>query len=184
MQTEGKANIRSHPKIASLNGHSASIKIGTTQYYLLKSTTIYPSQQTSISTETSERFEKVEADMSLEVTPYVNTTGELIVDVKPEFNTPAQAFNPEIPPTINRRVLNSTVRLKDGETIVLGGLVQTNKTATVDKLPILGSIPIIGRLFQNRFSVDQNSELMIYITPHVYYGSEGSIDLESVLKKK
>lgn len=183
MQRQGKANIRSHPKIASLNGHSASINIGTTQYYLLKSTTIYPSQQSSLSTQTSERFEKIEADMSLDVTPYVNKSGELIVEVKPEFNTPAQAFDSKVPPTINHRVLNSTVRLKNGETIVLGGLVQSTKSVAIDKFPILGSIPLIGRLFQNRSSTDQKSEMSIYLTPYVYYGSEGSVDLDSIFKK-
>lgn len=184
MAQQGKANIRSHPQIASLNGHTASLKIGTTQYFLLKSTTIYPSQQTSLSTQESERFEKIEADMSLEVTPFVNPNGELTVDVNPEFNTPAQAFDAKTPPTINRRELNSTVRLRDGETIVLGGLVQTSKTATIQKFPILGSIPILGRLFQNRSSTDVNSELIIYVTPHVYYGSEGSVDLTEAMKQK
>lgn len=182
--SQGKAHLKSHPKIAALNGHSASISIGTTQYYLLESSTIYPSDNSNLSTQTSQRFEKVEADMKLEVTPYVNNSGELIVEVKPVFNSPATPFDPDIPPSINRRELNSTVRLRDGETIVLGGLVNEYKKATISKLPILGSIPLLGRLFQNRTSQDETSELMIYITPHVYYGSEGSVDLQEVLKKK
>ncbi len=177
MAQQGKANIRSHPQIASLNGHTASIEIGTTQYFLLKSTTIYPSQQSSVSTQESERFEKIEANMSLEVTPYVNPNRELTVDVKPQFNTPASAFDSKTPPTINRRELKSTVRLRDGETIVLGGLVQSSKSTNVEKFPILGSLPLIGRLFQDRSSTNINSELIIYVTPHVYYGSEGSVDL-------
>ncbi len=184
MKQEGKANLISHPKIATLNGHPASISIGTSQYYLLESQTVYPSQQSNVSTQTSQRFEIVQADMSLEVVPYVNTNRELIVEVKPEFNTPAESFNPDIPPTINRRVLNSTVRLKDGETIVLGGLVQNTVTKTIDKLPILGDIPLIGRLFQNRRSTDVQSELMIYITPHVYFGSEGAVNIDTLLIKK
>jgi type IV pilus assembly protein PilQ len=184
MQQQGKANVLSHPRIASLNGHVASIKIGTTQYFKLTSTTIYPSQTTSLSTQTSQRFETIEADMSLEVTPFVMTSGEIVVEVKPEFSTPAQALNDSTAPTINRRILNSTVRLRDGETIVLGGLAQTSKSATIQKFPILGSIPLLGRLFQNRSSTDVNSEMSIYITPMVYYGSEGSVDLEKVLKKR
>lgn len=184
MQQQGKANVQSHPKIAALNGHSASIKIGTSQYYLLESKTVYPSQQSDVSTQTSQRFEVVEADMSLEVTPFVNNSDELIVEVKPEFNTPAESFNPDVPPTINRRVLNSTVRLKNGETIVLGGLVQSTKSLTIDKVPLLGSLPLIGRIFQNRRSYDVKSELMIYITPYVYYGSEGSVNIDSLIIKK
>ena len=180
LQQEGKAKIVSRPQIASLNGHSASISIGTTQYYLLESQTIYPSQETSVSTQTSQRFEKIEADISLVVTPYVSHTGSLIVDVEPEFSTPSGQFNPDIPPTINKRLLKSTLRLRNGETVVLGGLVQETKTENVDKVPILGSIPILGRLFQNHSSDEQRSELMIYITPFVYFGSEGAINIDSL----
>lgn len=181
LEQEGKANLRSHPQIAALNGHTASLQIGTTQYFLLESKTIYPSDQSNVSTQTSQRFEQIQADMSLKVTPYVSPDGELTVDVKPEFNTPVGALNADTPPTINRRVLESTVRLKSGETIVLGGLIQTSNTIHIDKVPILGSIPIIGRIFQNRTSTDVQSELMIYITPHVYFGSEGSVDVDSLL---
>lgn len=181
LQSKGIANVRSHPQIAALNGHAASISIGTTQYFLLETKTIYPQSQQDF-TQTAQRFETIEADMSLEVIPYVNMEGELIVEVSPEFSMPATQFDPEIPPTINRRVLKSTVRLKDGETIVLGGLVQIEKSRNVSKLPILGSIPILGYLFQNRSTSDVKSELMIYITPHVYYGSEGAVDIEDLLR--
>jgi type IV pilus assembly protein PilQ len=183
MVEKGVANIVSRPQIAALNGHPASIKIGTSQYYLLESKTIYPSDQTSVSSQTSQRFEVIEADMSLDVTPWVTQSGEIIVDIKPEFNTPASAFDPDIPPTINRRILKSTVRLRDGETIILGGMIQNQENVTIKKFPILGDIPILGRLFQNRSSTKTSSELMVYLTPHVYYGSEGSVDINKILKQ-
>jgi len=184
MEEEGIANIMSRPQIAALNGHQASIEIGTSQYYLLESQTIYPSQQTSVSTATSQRFEVIEADMSLEVTPWVTESGDIIVTIQPEFNSPATVFDPDVPPTINRRVLKSTVRLKDGETIVLGGMIQNHENTTIEKLPILGDIPILGRIFQNRSSSKTKSELMVYLTPHVYYGSEGSVDIKKILEEK
>ena len=183
MVTEGTANIRSQPQIASMNGNSATLRIGTTQYYLLESQTIYPSQQTTITTQKTERFEKIEADMSLEVTPFVNRNGDVIVAVKPEFNSPVGSFDPDVPPTINRRELSSTVRLKNGETIVLGGLVETSKVASIEKVPVLGSLPIIGRLFQNRTTTDRKANLMIYITPHVYFGSDGAVNVDSLLNR-
>ncbi len=184
LQQEGIANVRSHPQIAALNGHSATIKVGTTQYYLLETQTIYPSQQTSISTQTAQRFETIKANMSLEVIPYVNSEDELIVELKPEFNTPAERFDPETPPTINERVLTSTVRLKNGETIVLGGLIQNSTSLTIVKLPILGSLPLIGRLFQNRGSTATESELVILVTPQVYYGSEAAVNAENWIKMR
>ncbi len=182
LEQEGVANVRSRPQIAALNGHKASIHVGTTQYYLLKTETVYASGQPTVSTQVSQRFETINADISFEVTPWVTATGEIIVDIRPEFTTPQGVFDPNVPPTINRRVLESTVRLKDGETIVLGGLIQTGKTQTIGKFPLLGDIPILGRVFQNRRSVETKSELVIYLTPHVYYGSEGAVDPASIKK--
>jgi type IV pilus assembly protein PilQ len=181
---EGKANLQSRPQIATLNGHTASISIGTTQYYLLESETVYASTSSSTSSQTSQRFETIKANITLEVTPYVCRSGDVIVDLSPEFSTPSGQLDPDIPPTINSRVLKSTVRLKNGETIVLGGLIEDTKSATMEKVPILGSIPILGRIFQNRSSEDTRSELMIYITPHIYYGSEGAVNRDSLIIRK
>jgi len=179
----GKANIQSRPQIATLNGHSAKIDVGTTQYYLLKTETVYGVNQQSPSTQVSEKFETIEASMSLSVTPWVNSSGEIIVEVHPEFNTPQGAFDPDIPPTINHRVLDSTIRLKGGETIILGGLIQTTENTTLEKFPILGDIPLLGQLFRNRSKIKTKSELVIYLTPQVYYGSEAKVDVSKYLKK-
>lgn len=177
LSRQGKANIRSRPIIAALNGHEASISIGTTQYYLLKSETIYTGSSATPTSQISQRFETIKADISLKVTPWVTATGEIIVDIAPEFNTPLGRFDPDVPPTINHRTLKSTVKLRDGETIVLGGLVQTTENSQIDKVPLLGEIPILGRIFQNRTTVSIEAELMIFLTPKVYYESEGVVDI-------
>lgn len=174
---EGKANVRSRPRIATLNGHEAKIDVGTTQYYLLKTETTYGVGQQTPTTQISEKFQTIEAAMSLTITPWVNASDEIIVIIHPEFNTPIGSFDPEVPPTINHRILDSTVRLRDGETIILGGLIQTTENETVEKFPILGDIPILGWLFKNKSKVKTSSELVIYLTPHIYYGSEGAVDI-------
>jgi len=169
LSQEGVVNIQSRPQISTLNGHTANIEIGTTQYYILRSTTPLRSQQDVITQET-ERFETIEANVSLEITPWVSANGEVTAEIKPEFNTPIGGLNSEVPPTINRRVLDSTVRLNDGETIILGGLIQDTESVTLNKIPILGDIPLLGRLFSNRSTNTSQSELIIFITPHVFYG--------------
>jgi type IV pilus assembly protein PilQ len=108
--------------------------------------------------------------VSLEITPWVSSSGEVTAEIHPEFNTPVGSFNSEVPPTINSRVLDSTVRLKDGETIILGGLIQDVESVKLNKIPILGDIPIIGKLFSNRQTDKSKSELIIFITPYVFYG--------------
>lgn len=169
LSQEGIVNIRSRPQISTLNGHTASIEIGTTQYFILRTTTPIQSPQNVI-TQQSERFETIEANVSLEITPWVSASGEVTTEIHPEFNTPVGSFSAEVPPTINSRVLDSTVRLKDGETIILGGLIQDTETENFNKVPILGDIPLIGKLFTNRSTNNTKSELIIFITPHVFYG--------------
>ncbi|WP_299535348.1 hypothetical protein [Ulvibacterium sp.] len=169
LNQEGVVNIRSRPQISTLNGYTASIEVGTTQYFLLTTTTPLQSPNQIVTQET-QRFEEIEANVSLEITPWVSASGEVTTEIRPEFNTPVGGFNSDVPPTINSRVLDSTVRLKDGETIILGGLIQESESENINKVPILGSIPLIGRLFRNKSTSLIKSELVIFITPHVFYG--------------
>ncbi len=182
LENQGKANVRSRPQIATLNGHSASISIGTTQYYILKTVTPVTSAQSTV-TQESERFEKVEANVTLSIVPWVSASGDVTVEINPEFKTPVGSFTSSTPPTINSRVLKSTVRLKDGETIILGGLIQDSESKNYFKVPILGDLPFIGRLFSTRNKNKSKSELMIYITPHVFYGDNGEIEKWDNIRK-
>ena len=169
LDQEGLVTVQSRPQISTLNGHTASIEIGTTQYYIFTSTTPLQSPN-QIVTQESQRFEQIEANVLLEITPWVSASGEVTVDIRPEFNTPVGSFNSDVPPTINSRVLDSTVRLKDGETIILGGLIQETDTENINKVPILGNIPLLGRLFRNKSTSTTKSELVVFVTPYVFYG--------------
>ena len=175
LETVGKANIRSKPQIATLNGYSADITIGQTQYYILTTQTPIrdPSQ---IYIQETEQFQTIEANITLKITPWVSASGEITAEIHPEFNTPVGQLSSKVPPTIQRRALNSTVRLQDGETIVLGGLIQSIESENISRIPILGSLPLIGRLFQNKNHNNSKSELIIYITPHLSYGDELLLD--------
>lgn len=169
LSKEGKVNVRSRPQISTLNGHAAHISIGTTQYYILRTETPYTSPGQVVLQQT-ERFEKVEASVKLEVVPWVSASGEVTTEIRPEFSTPVGEFDPEVPPTINSRILESTVRLQDGETIILGGLIQEAEQTTQNRVPILGSIPLLGRLFRSESRTKKKAELVIFLTPHVFYG--------------
>ncbi|OGB69697.1 MAG: hypothetical protein A2Y94_13655 [Caldithrix sp. RBG_13_44_9] len=176
LETIGKANIRSKPQIATLNGYPADITIGQTQYYILTTQTPIrdPSQ---LYIQETQQFHTIEANITLQITPWVSASGEITVEIHPEFNNPVGQFSSEVPPTIQRRALNSTVRLRDGETIVLGGLIQTIESVNKFQLPILGSLPLIGKLFQSTNHRNMKSELIIYITPHLsYIGNSASME--------
>lgn len=183
LEQEKALKIRSRPQIATLNGSEATITVGQTQYFLLKNETDY-SQVAGVAAKTTEHFEKIEANVTLTVTPFVTGQGEITCDIVPDFTEPVGSFDSRTPPTLDRRVLKSKVRLRDGETIVLGGLVKESVNRTTRQFPFLGSIPVIGWLFKNVSDTKSRSQLMIFVTPHVFYGKDAAVSPDDYLKKQ
>ncbi|MEZ4702006.1 MAG: hypothetical protein R2834_16860 [Rhodothermales bacterium] len=173
LERQGKVQIRSRPRIATLNGHKASISVGTTQYYILK--TLIPYAAAGQVNE-AEHFERVEANVTLEITPWVGASGEVTAEIHPTFATPVGVLDPRVPPTINNRTVQTTVRLREGETIAIGGLIQDGESEASNRVPVLGRIPLLGRLFRNRRRDAHRSELVIFITPHVFFGDVYEIE--------
>lgn len=169
LELEGKVEVRSRPHISTLNGRTASISVGTTQYFLLEQTTPIVGGNQVIA-QTTQRFEKIEANVTLAVTPFVGPSGEITADIRPQFSQPLGDFTAGVPPTISTRTVESTVRLRDGETIILGGLIEDREFIDDRKVPILGDIPLLGRLFRSTVRERRRSELVIYLTPYVFYG--------------
>lgn len=178
LEQKGIANVKSKPVLSTLNGHTASLKIGTVQNYVFNEIMPVTNQLSSTYLQ-KERIEKIEANISFEITPWVGPDGEMTLEIKPEFQTPIGEFVPDkkLIPAINTRAFSSTVRLKDGETIILGGLIQETETNTKDKFPILGDLPFIGEFFSNTIKKKGKAELVIYITPRIFYGDESGYQI-------
>ena len=170
LEQQGRAEVRTRPQLATVSGNTATLSVGRTQYYLLETTTPIQSPR-DVFTQTTQRFEKIEANTNLSVTPFVSPTGEITAEIRPEFSNPVGQFTAGVPPEISTRVIESTVRLRDGETIVLGGLVADEESVDERRIPILGRIPLLGRLFSSKVTTVRRSELVIYLTPYVFYGS-------------
>lgn len=172
LEQDGIANIKSKPLLATLNGYKASLKIGTIQNYVFKE--ILPFNN-ALNTSFIERetIQKIEANISFEITPWVGAENEMILEIEPVFNTPVGPFSPDklLIPAINTRSLFSTVRLVNGETIVLGGLIQETESNTENKFPFLGDIPWLGSFFKTIDRKKSKGELVIYLTPRIYYGN-------------
>ncbi|MCL4540602.1 MAG: hypothetical protein M1378_13570 [Bacteroidetes bacterium] len=169
MEQKGLANVRSRPLLATLNGSPASLSIGTTQYFILKTTVPYVNPTQTLFQE-SDQFQTIQADTKLDIVPYVGSEGLITVDLKPDFKTPVGELSPNVPPTINQRSMSSTVIMREGETIVLGGLIQETESEDRTQIPILGDIPLLGSLFSSTSRTKHKSELIIYVTPHISYG--------------
>ena len=176
MEQEKILDVKARSQIATLNGETAVLTIGQTQYYMLASEVDY-NQGDAVTSKTTQRFEKIEANSNITVTPYVTGEGEITCEIVPDFSEPEGNFSSEVPPTLNKRYVKSSVRLRDGETIVLGGMVKESVNDVYRQVPFLGSIPVIGWFFKNVERVHSKSQLLIFVTPHIYYGSEGSVDV-------
>ena len=182
MEQEKILDVKARSQIATLNGETAVLTIGQTQYYMLSSEVDY-NQGDAVTAKTTQRFEKIEANSNITVTPYVTGEGEITCEIVPDFSEPEGSFSSEVPPTLNKRYVKSSVRLLDGETIVLGGMVKESQNDVYREFPFLGSLPIIGWLFRNVEKVKSKSQLLIFVTPHIYYGKEGSVDVKKEIEK-
>jgi type II secretory pathway component GspD/PulD (secretin) len=150
----GSASILAQPRIATLNNKEATLLVGET--YPVVTTNL----QTGYPTVTN-----VDIGVKLRLTPTIGDDGSITAELHPEYSQ-IMGFNNAFPIVANRKV-DSTLRVKDGETIVLGGLFSEVDSDTVTKLPFLGDIPVLGAVFRNRQRSHTRDEVVFYITPHI-----------------
>ena len=157
MEKTGNGEIVSQPKVVTADKETAKI---------LKGSEI-PYQEASSSGATSTSFK--EAALSLEVTPQITPDNRIIMEVKVNKDAPdfANAMN-GIPP-INKNEVNAKVLVADGETIVIGGVFSNTQIKGVEKVPFLGDVPFIGRLFRRDIVQDKKSELLVFLTPRIMH---------------
>ncbi|MGQ7816911.1 type IV pilus secretin PilQ family protein [Metapseudomonas furukawaii] len=155
MEKTGNGEIVSQPKVVTSDKETAKI---------LKGAEI-PYQEASSSGATSTSFK--EAALSLEVTPQITPDNRIIMEVKVTKDAPdfGNALN-GVPP-INKNEVNAKVLVNDGETIVIGGVFSNTQTKAVDKVPFLGDLPFLGRMFRRDVVQDKKSELLVFLTPRI-----------------
>ena len=153
----GKANILSKPKITTINGKEATINIGGE----VPIPTLTVSDKTTTTT-----YEYKETGIILKYTPRVNDDGYITAKIHTEVSTPtydadAKAYR------FNKRSADTQVRLKDGETMVIGGLIGSDESKVMSKIPFLGDLPILGRFFSNVNNSKNESEVIIFVTARI-----------------
>ncbi|MGB4073708.1 type IV pilus secretin PilQ [Pseudomonas sp.] len=155
MEKTGNGEVISQPKVVTSDKETAKI---------LKGTEI-PYQEASSSGATTTSFK--EAALSLEVTPQITPDNRVIMEVKVSKDSPdfSRVLN-GVPP-INKNEVNAKVLVSDGETIVLGGVFSNTQIKSVDKVPFLGDLPYLGRIFRRDLVQDSKSELLIFLTPRI-----------------
>lgn len=164
----GNLEVVMSPILSMLNGREATMTIGQKQYYLLETTTAANGSVNNYQ-QFSQQFTEIEANISLTIRPFISDGDMVTLDIVPDFSTPVGGFVAGVPPTISTRKFDSSIRVRNGETFILGGLTQEEKQEKSSGLPVLGKIPLLKWLFANQTKTKGESSLVIYVTPHIYY---------------
>jgi type IV pilus assembly protein PilQ len=150
LESTGNSKILSNPKIATLNGQKAHIEIGSKIVY-----------QTGGDQGAAEK----DVGIKLEITPQINDEGWITTEISPSV-TFLETYKENLP-IIGRRIANTMVRVKDGEEILIGGLIAENTTKSKTKFPILGNIPLLKTFFTNTTDTDSSQQLIILVKPSI-----------------
>ena len=157
--SSGHATILATPKLVTLNNREASLLIGQTYPVVFYDAKIGGQQ-----------VQFVDIGVKLRLTPTIGADGSVTAEMHPEYSA-IQSFVGGYPVLANRKI-DSTLRVRDNETIVLGGLLRDIDSDTVSKVPFLGDIPVFGQLFRNREHSRERDEVVFLITPHVLTGNQ------------
>ncbi|MGM0678083.1 MAG: type IV pilus secretin PilQ, partial [Pseudomonadota bacterium] len=154
LQVEGRGEIISTPRVITANGQTAIIKQGES----------IPYQEATASGATSVQF--VDAVLSTEVTPQITPNGNIILNIKVNRDNPGSR---EVlgTPSIETREVQTQVFVRNGETVVLGGIYEISTLEQLTKTPFLGDLPILGNLFKQRSREETKAELLVFVTPKI-----------------
>jgi type IV pilus assembly protein PilQ len=157
-QREGRGEVISAPRVITANGQEAYIEQGRE----------IPYQESASSGATTTQFKK--AVLSLTVTPQITPDDRLILDLKVTKDSVGQ-FVPSatggLVPSIDTREITTQVLVNDGQTVVLGGILETDNRDDVSKVPFLGDVPGLGVLFRSKSKKEEKNELLIFVTPKI-----------------
>lgn len=160
MQTEGLGEIVSSPRVITSDQTEATIMQGVE----------IPYQEATSSGATNVEFK--EAVLKLQVTPHITPDDHIMLDLTVNKDSVGEIFN--FVPSIDTREVKTTVLVDNGETVVLGGVYESEKSDNVQKVPFFGDIPVIGFLFKQTLKVDDHTELLIFVTPKILKDSLGA----------
>lgn len=160
LQTKTKFDVLASPKIFTTNNVQATINISQSVPYVLSSI----QDATTGALSFNYGFENV--GIVLTITPRITANGYVQLDLDQTAND-LQGYTSFNAPIVNQREATTRVSVQDGKTVVLGGIIQRTVSATTNKVPLLGDIPILGKLFQSSTKTENKTELLIFLSPHI-----------------
>lgn len=166
MINNGKGKVIQNPTIAALNGYPASFSVTSTRTSLLTATETKDASNNITKTYTSKTSD---SGLTLTITPWVSVNDIITMEIKPTIKEYSSASSESGVPDTSNNETNTTIRVKNKETIIISGLRSVRKEKTVKKIPILGDIPLLGSIFRSTKTSDVDQEFVIIITPTLVY---------------
>ncbi len=169
LNVSGRSRILSSPSIAVVNHQEAKILVGTTKPYVTTTTTTPSAGPTTV----SESVTFIDVGVKLTVTPNIHNDGYITMKIKPEVSSATNSLvtstKNEIP-IVDTSTVDTTIRVKDGVTVVLGGLIKDERTNNTNQVPVLGKIPFFGAAFRQKNDSIDKTEIIVFLTPRIMTG--------------
>jgi type IV pilus assembly protein PilQ len=155
LETDRKGRVVASPRVVTAHGVEAIIEQGDR----------VPFQQATSSGATSIRF--VDATLSLKVKPLITFDNKIDMELSVNQDKIGQSINQFLPPPINTKAITTKVLIDNGGTVVIGGIFERDESLLTNKVPLLGDIPVLGRIFRNTAKQDDKRELLVFVTPRI-----------------
>jgi len=187
LKTQGDVRSISNPKVLTLNNQPALITAGTEYFYKIQQSTNQQGTGGGVaSTTQSDIVQSIFAGVLLSITPEIADDKTITLKINPSISETRTALTDgtntgrDMPPDLDRRQLSSVVTVKDGNKIILGGLINTKNSDSTSKVPLLGDIPLLGNLFKRTEKVKTTQEIVIIIEPHIIKKEKNTISLSDL----
>lgn len=167
LEANNNAEIRQVPKLSTLNGHPATLSIGTTRYYVTKTQNVFSSVNTQ--TVFTEQFNKVDANLAVTVNPVVSGDDQVTMKIKVEISDFIGTPPANAPPPTSTSKFESIIRAHNEDMIVLGGMERTEKSEAGSGVPLLSRIPVLKWLFSSRERTRSKVVTLVFIKPTIIY---------------
>jgi MSHA biogenesis protein MshL len=169
LKQQGNLKVVSKPRLRTLNNQPSVVRVGQDIPVFVRQVTQSPGNPPVITT--NESIQTITVGTVLSITPQVSSSGLITLDVTPAVSrlvrTETSATGQTNAPVIDIRQASSIIRVRDGATVVMGGLVQDSSSTTRRKIPVLGDIPLLGKAFSGNYESSERTELIFFITPRV-----------------
>jgi len=169
--TQGDVKSISSPRVMTLNNQPALISVGKELFYKIKSSSTASSGGGATSSE-GELVDSVFAGILLDITPEIDTNGLITLKINPSISDTVNSVQSDggvrsIPPDLVRRQIASVIKVQDGQHAILGGLISSKTGFKVNKVPLLGDLPLLEYAFKSEEKINTVEELVLIITPHI-----------------